>query len=208
VRKLARFRRQASRFTPGHRTRSRGARGRAPWPPLAALLGVAGVLWLAADVYPEVLAPEGAIALRPTPGEVRLKVLRGSDGAAGAVLRPEPAATDGAFTLCALARQPNCVVDGDTIWYGGVKIRLEDIDTPETFEPRCAAEAALGRRATERLLELMNAGPFEVASGGRDEDIYWRKLRTILRDGRSLGEMLVAEGLARRWDGARHGWCG
>jgi endonuclease YncB( thermonuclease family) len=38
------------------------------------------------------------------------------------------------------------VIDGDTIRYGGAKIRLEDIDTPETHEPRCASEAALGRR--------------------------------------------------------------
>jgi endonuclease YncB( thermonuclease family) len=176
----------------------------APWPPLAALLGVAGLLWLGADVWPNI-APNGASALRPA-ADLRPNVLRGSD--AGAASQPRPVAADGSFTLCALERQPNCVVDGDTIWYGGVKIRLADIDTPETFEPRCAAEAALGRRATARLLELVNAGPLEVAGGGRDEDVYGRKLRVILRDGRSLGEMLVAEGLARRWDGARRGWCG
>jgi hypothetical protein len=28
-----------------------------------------------------------------------------------------------------------------------------------------------------------------------------------MRNGRSLGAMLVDEGLARRWDGARHPWC-
>ena len=173
----------------------------APWPPLAALLGVAGLLWLGADVWPNI-APNGASALRPA-ADLRPNVIRGSD--AGAASQPRPVAADGSFTLCALERQPNCVVDGDTIWYGGVKIRLENIDTPETFEPRCAAEAALGRRATERLLELVNAGPFEVAGGGRDEDIYGRKLRVLLRDGRSLGEMLVAErpGAALGWRSAR-----
>jgi micrococcal nuclease len=92
--------------------------------------------------------------------------------------------------------------------YGGVKIRLEDIDAPETREPQCASEAALGRQATHRLLELMNAGPFEVvATGGRDEDRYGRKLRVIRRDGRSISETLIAEGLARPWDGARRSWC-
>jgi endonuclease YncB( thermonuclease family) len=55
----------------------------------------------------------------------------------------------------------------------------------------------------------MSAGPFEVVhSGGRDEDIYGRKLRVIERGGRSLADTLVAEGLARRWDGARRSWCG
>ena len=94
-------------------------------------------------------------------------------------------------------------------WASGAKIRLENIDTPETHEPRCASEAARGRRATRRLLELINAGPFQlVRTGGRDEDRYGRKLRTITRNGRSVGDVLIAEGLARPWDGARRSWCG
>ena len=115
----------------------------------------------------------------------------------------------GTFGLCTSASRQNCVVDGDTLWYGGVKIRLEDIDAPEIHSPRCAAEAALGQRATERLLQLINAGPFRmVRRGARDEDRYGRKLRVIERDGRSLAATLVAEGLARPWDGARRSWCG
>jgi micrococcal nuclease len=90
----------------------------------------------------------------------------------------------------------------------GIKIRLEDIDAPEVFSPKCSSEAKLGRRAAERLLRLMNAGPFQLVGGARDEDRYGRKLRTITRNGRSVGAALVAEGLARRWDGGRRSWCG
>ena len=131
---------------------------------------------------------------------------------AGYVLLESPA--DGVagfadFRLCARSQQQNCVIDGDTIRYGGVKVRLADIDAPETYSPSCSSEAALARRATQRLLELMNAGPFRlVRSGTRDEDRYGRKLRVIERDGRSIADTLVAEGLARRWDGARRSWCG
>jgi endonuclease YncB( thermonuclease family) len=125
----------------------------------------------------------------------------------GAAFDLQPGSSD-AFRLCAGRRQPNCVVDGDTIWHGGVKIRLADIDTPEVFSPKCPSEAALGRQATERLLELINAGPFEVVSSGRDADRYGRKLRVLERHGRSLGDTLIAEGLARPWDGARRSWCG
>ena len=115
----------------------------------------------------------------------------------------------GRFTLCSTGNQAQCVVDGDTIHYAGLKIRLEGIDAPETYQFKCSSELALGKRATNRLLELINSGPFEIVNrGGRDEDIYGRKLRTIERDGRSLGDVMVAEGLARRWDGARHSWCG
>ena len=119
------------------------------------------------------------------------------------------ASGSGGFVLCAGASRPNCVVDGDTIRYGGVKIRLADIDAPEVFSPKCASEAARGKRATQRLLELMNARAVPAGrAAARDEDRYGRKLWTIERAGRSLGATLVAEGLARPWDGARRSWCG
>jgi micrococcal nuclease len=73
----------------------------------------------------------------------------------------------GAFALCSQGPRQNCVVDGDTVWYQGVKIRLADIDTPEVSEPKCTSEAALGKKATQRLLELMNAGPFNVVRVAR-----------------------------------------
>ena len=43
----------------------------------------------------------------------------------------------GHFTLCGRGNQAQCVVDGDTIHYAGLKIRLEDIDAPETYEYKC-----------------------------------------------------------------------
>ena len=112
------------------------------------------------------------------------------------------------FSLCHTGGGTNCVVDGDTIWLDGAKIRVADIDAPETHPSRCPREADLGNRATSRLREVLNAGPFAVKSiGSRDEDQYGRKLRVLTRDGHSLGDMLISEGLARSWDGKRHSWC-
>ena len=100
------------------------------------------------------------------------------------------------------------VIDGDTFHYGGEKIRIADIDTPEV-RGRCAYEKALAAQATQRLEELLAAGPFELQPiPGRDEDRYGRKLRVVTRNGRSLGDRLVAEGLARTWTGRREPWCG
>lgn len=100
------------------------------------------------------------------------------------------------------------MVDGDTLWLDGAKIRVADIDTPETHPPRCAREAELGRRATERLQALLNAGPFSVEEAGdRDTDRYGRQLRVLTRKGDSLGDQLVREGLARPWEGKRRPWC-
>jgi micrococcal nuclease len=98
-------------------------------------------------------------------------------------------------------------VDGDTFWIEGVKVRIMDIDAPETHPPRCAYEADLGERATNRLRELLNDGPFELESSARDEDKYGRKLRIVARNGQSLGDILVNEGLAREWTGSREPWC-
>jgi Staphylococcal nuclease homologue len=168
------------RHKPELRRRQRRLR-EAPWLSLAVLVGVAAMLWLAAGVRPG-----------------------GVDRTGGSVING-----NATFALCLRASQQDCVIDGDTVRYDGLTIRLEDIDAPETRSPRCPAEAALGRQATERLLELINAGPFQmIRAGDRDEDVYGRKLRVIEREGRSVGDVLIAEGLARRWDGARRSWCG
>ena len=113
-----------------------------------------------------------------------------------------------AIQKCAGGHRQRCVVDGDTLWIDGEKIRIADIDTPEISEPKCASELALGNQATERLIELINEGPFDLrAWPGREEDRYGRKLRVLMRDGRSLGDILVSEGLARTWSGRRAPWC-
>lgn len=129
------------------------------------------------------------------------------------VLKPG-AATDSesaSFALCGSGARVNCVVDGDTFWYRGDKYRVADINTPEVSDPACAEEAALGARATTRLEALLNAGPFTlepVADGtGRDRDAYGRLLRVVTRDGESLGDALVREGLAEAWRGHRGSWC-
>jgi micrococcal nuclease len=111
------------------------------------------------------------------------------------------------FGLCAGGVRINCVVDGDTFWMAGEKIRIADIDTPETHPSRCALEATLGDRATLRLQALLNGGPVTLVTADRDTDRYGRKLRTVERDGVSLGDILVDEGLARRWTGRRQPWC-
>lgn len=113
----------------------------------------------------------------------------------------------GEFTICHTGGGVNCVVDGDTAWIAGVKVRVADIDAPETHPPRCPEEARLGALATGRLAEIMNMGPFELVVHGPAQDRYGRQLRILVRDGRSLGVQLVKEGLARRWEGARRPWC-
>jgi micrococcal nuclease len=112
------------------------------------------------------------------------------------------------FEKCTDGHRTTCVIDGDTLWIDGTKVRVADIDAPEISEPKCASELALGNRATERLIELVNKGSFELqAWPGRDKDRYGRALRVLVRNGHSLGDILVSEGLARTWTGRREPWC-
>ncbi|NCP11238.1 MAG: thermonuclease family protein [Sphingomonadales bacterium] len=111
------------------------------------------------------------------------------------------------FGLCHTGGGTNCVVDGDTFWLAGEKYRFAGIDTPETHPARCADEQARGDAATLRLQALLNAGAFSLVSIDRDTDRYGRKLRDVTRGGVSLGDVLIAEGLARPYAGGRRSWC-
>lgn len=112
-----------------------------------------------------------------------------------------------AFARCEGPVRVTCVVDGDTFWYRGLKIRIADINAPELGHPSCAFEARLAETATRRLTDLLNAGPFTLAVEGRETDRYGRALRVVMRGGRSLGEVLEREGLAEHWHGRRGDWC-
>jgi|SRR5215217_4026385 len=110
------------------------------------------------------------------------------------------------FNMCGSHRH-TCVVDGDTIWFQGVNLRLESFDTPEPYTDICggAAEVALARRASARLLELLNSNSFTVQTGGTDR--YGRVLATIRIAGRDVGDILMSEGLARSWPNGAEWWC-
>ena len=111
------------------------------------------------------------------------------------------------FGACKWGGGTNCVVDGDTIYLGGAKIRVADIDAPETHDYRCPEELALGERAAVRLEQLVNSGPVTLETSGRDADRYGRKLRVVMVGGVSVGDTLVGEGLARPYRGGRRSWC-
>ncbi|MBQ0820709.1 thermonuclease family protein [Microvirga sp. HBU67558] len=105
------------------------------------------------------------------------------------------------------------IIDGDTIAIGSERVRILNVDTPETFRPRCEAELVAGLKAKERLAELLRAGPVGIERHGQDR--YRRTLARLSAGGRDVGSVLVAEGLALPWRDGRaaweqrwHHWCG
>lgn len=111
------------------------------------------------------------------------------------------------FPICGGGQRVTCVVDGDTFWLEGQKIRVADIDTPEISSPRCDAELQLGQRAKYRMQELLNAGPIALEPADRATDRYGRALFRVTRGGESLGGTLVGEGLAVWFGGGKPDWC-
>ena len=102
------------------------------------------------------------------------------------------------------------VVDGDTAWLSIViKVRISNIDTPETLRPKCSEEKALGAEATAMARQLMPKGsPVFLKDLKRGADYYKRDLaRVVTPDGHDVGEVLIAHGLAKPWKGKRHKWC-
>ena len=134
-------------------------------------------------------------------------LMRDAEATAPQTLLAGSAGVRALFTFCHTGGGYNCVVDGDTLWLQGQKIRIADIDAPETHDYRCAEEKAQGDRATRRLLQLVNSGRVSLSTIDRDHDRYGRKLRIVKVDGVSVGDTLVGEGLVRRYEGGRRPWC-
>lgn len=106
------------------------------------------------------------------------------------------------------------VVDGDTFdviidlgfgisygsgfpFYHPVRIRLNDIDTPETWRPKSDAEREHGERATARVKELIEGK--EVVIYSYKLGIYGRYSADVyLLGGISLADLLKEEGFEKK----------
>jgi hypothetical protein len=105
------------------------------------------------------------------------------------------------------------IVDGDTLKIDGVTIRIVEIDTPETFRSRCENELVLGLKAKERIRQLVDSGPVTYVKTGTDR--YGRTLAKVFAGEVNVGEMLLEEGIALRYQPGADAklarlkvWCG
>lgn len=108
------------------------------------------------------------------------------------------------------------VVDGDTlgvrvrVWLGqevSVLVRIRGIDAPER-RGRCASEKARAADATDALARLVGTDDVVLAriEGGK---YYGRVIADVTTGrGEDVGASLLAEGLARPYEGGRRRpWC-
>lgn len=132
--------------------------------------------------------------------------MRASIAVAVLILLTAPAGAQ-PMPLCGSGHRVTCVVDGDTFWLEGVKVRLEGIDAPEIDHAACRAERRLGDQARDRLAHILGQ-PFTLERRGRAEtDRYGRLLRTVVTGDTTAGAILIGEGLARVWPDGPETWC-
>lgn len=110
-----------------------------------------------------------------------------------------------------VANQPVRIIDGDSIGLAGYHIvRIVGLDTPEIGgKAKCPRERALADRVQARMSELLAHGDVTIDWSQKQNDPYCRPLARVLVDGRDVADILVAEGLARYYDGKgpRKSWC-
>ena len=99
------------------------------------------------------------------------------------------------------------VIDGDTIrvFHKKPNVRLVGFNAPETRAARCAAERALGDRATRRLRDLVRDSKLEYVpvkcscregTHGTFSCNLGRGCGILNANNRDVGEILISEGLA------------
>ncbi|WP_052500961.1 thermonuclease family protein [Jannaschia aquimarina] len=89
-----------------------------------------------------------------------------------------------------------------------MSLRLKNFDTPEPRSDVCGSfkEIDLARAATDRLHAPLNDNPWTVEIFGID-GTGERRLATIRIGGEDVGNILIREGLARRWPDGDKFWC-
>jgi endonuclease YncB( thermonuclease family) len=106
-----------------------------------------------------------------------------------------------------ISRSEFTITDGDTIHIDGQSrgMRLVGLNAPETWQPQCPEEKALGERAKARLRQLVSSATLDVqrvpcscppGTEGTYACNYGRSCGILRANGRDVGQILIAEGLA------------
>lgn len=108
------------------------------------------------------------------------------------------------FPICKGGHRVTCVVDGDTFWLKGEKVRPEGYDSPEMGGPKCSGPAAGAAEARGALAQLLASGTIELERHGKSYD---RTLARVTVDGQDIADVMIRAGYGRRYVPGEKPWC-
>lgn len=120
--------------------------------------------------------------------------------AAAAAMEPRPV-----YPLCSDERLRSCIENGNTFWYGGELMRLENINPPEPKLEACAPGASTAAAATAKLFELLNYKEVFVFRYGTDAEGH--TLAHVISGGQDVGQVLLDAHLAQPNTATNGPWC-
>jgi hypothetical protein len=142
------------------------------------------------------LAIAGAIAL------LLAKILPAPDDTAKQVAAPT--SINEPFALCDDVRGDACILSANAYAWRGTRYHLADISVPSGTAPRCPAEAERAQKGRAALAAMVNGGAFEARPDAADPD---PAARLLLRDGVSIGQLMILKGHAKPWSRTPIDWC-
>jgi hypothetical protein len=107
-----------------------------------------------------------------------------------------------AFAACDDPAGSACLLSAGRFAWHGRSYRIADVAAPEVASAGCEAEAEIAQKARATMLALMNGGAFEARPAPGDDNA-----RILVRDGVSLGSILILKGYAKPVSDKSHNWC-
>jgi hypothetical protein len=108
------------------------------------------------------------------------------------------------FALCDDTKGQACVLTADTYAWRGQQYHLADIRAPSEIAAQCPQEAARARKGRFALMAMMNGGAFQAVQDSADSD---PSARILMRDGVSIGQLMILKSHAKPWSRDPVRWC-
>jgi len=108
--------------------------------------------------------------------------------------------------------QPVRVIDGDTIEVcnasGPERIRIANLDAPESFRPACAKEKQAGVLAKQAAVQFFVRPNVDLDINRQSTDRYGRSVADVSVNGTDFRQYMIAAGHGVEWrKNKKHNWC-
>lgn len=116
------------------------------------------------------------------------------------------------LTAVIACTHPVRVIDGDTIEVcnasGPERIRIANLDAPESYRPACAKEKLAGIKAKQAAIQFFVRPSVDLEIKRRIVDKYGRSVADVSVNGIDFRQHMIAEGHGVQWRfNEKHDWC-